>query len=105
MVQDVVRWVFMQSLCITGVAGGPPKMEDSRIIVRESIKHTAICCPHRSHRFPARRWLGLNGHVLWSQPGAVQQLAAEAPRSSTIYQVGLRNEERLGIGRQWGRQS
>ena len=36
------------------------------------------------------RWLGLNGHVLWSHPGAVLQLAAEAPRSSAVWAVGSR---------------
>ena len=30
------------------------------------------------------RWLGLNGHVLWSHPAAVAQLAAEAPRGTGI---------------------
>ncbi|KAG2487965.1 hypothetical protein HYH03_013405 [Edaphochlamys debaryana] len=36
------------------------------------------------------RWLGLNGGVLWSHPGAVGQLAAEAPRNSAVWQVGAR---------------
>ncbi len=86
MVQDVVRWVWVKGLCIKGVGAGATNMADVRLCVINF--HIDTCFLTASIPFPVGRWLGLNGHVLWSQPGAVQQLAAEAPRSSTIYQVG-----------------
>jgi hypothetical protein len=33
------------------------------------------------------RWLGLNGAVLWNHPQSVRQVAAEAPRCSSMWKV------------------
>ncbi|GIM11101.1 hypothetical protein Vretimale_14612, partial [Volvox reticuliferus] len=43
------------------------------------------------------RWLGLNGAVLWSHPQSVTQVAAEAPRCSSVWQVGDRSAKKNAV--------